>query len=192
MTGAGVFQGGFDDAPRDAAHAFRAAMRAMARPGTREDLAGAVPPAPLSVAAGCLILTLCDPDTGLYLAGDADCPVVRDWVTFHTGAQLVGAEDADFALGSWAALQPLAAYRIGTPEYPDQSATLIVELPGWPAANARLTGPGIERDIQTYLPDPAALADNGRLYPLGIDLFFTCDTAVQALPRSSRITTSGG
>jgi len=29
-----VFEGGFVDAPRDAAHAFRVAMTAMARPGT--------------------------------------------------------------------------------------------------------------------------------------------------------------
>ena len=50
---------------------FRAAMRAMARPGTIEMLGAARPPAPVSAAAGTLLLTLCDHDTGLHLAGGA-------------------------------------------------------------------------------------------------------------------------
>ncbi|MCR9112897.1 MAG: phosphonate C-P lyase system protein PhnH, partial [Rhodobacteraceae bacterium] len=49
--------GGFADTPVDAARAFRAVMSAIARPGRIETVAGAVPPAPLSVAAGTLILT---------------------------------------------------------------------------------------------------------------------------------------
>ncbi len=36
---------GFADAPIDAARAFRAALEAMARPGTIHDVAGALPPA---------------------------------------------------------------------------------------------------------------------------------------------------
>ena len=57
---ADALTGGFADAPRDAARAFRAALNALARPGRIEMLAGAVPPAPLSVAAGTLLLTLAD------------------------------------------------------------------------------------------------------------------------------------
>ena len=72
----------------DAAQAFRAIMRAMARPGTIETVAGVAPPPPLSVAAGAVLLTLCDAETPLHLAGEADCDAVRAWVTFHTGAPL--------------------------------------------------------------------------------------------------------
>ena len=60
--------GGFTDAPRDAAHAFRAIMTAMARPGVILDIEGAAPPEGLSPAAGAVLLTLCDPDTPVWLA----------------------------------------------------------------------------------------------------------------------------
>jgi alpha-D-ribose 1-methylphosphonate 5-triphosphate synthase subunit PhnH len=116
--------------PRDAAHAFRAAMNVMARPGRIERLAGARPPAPLSVAAGVLLLTLCDPETPLHLAGAHDTPEVRGWIAFHTGAPVVGRAQAAFAVGTWEALGPLEGYRIGEAEYPDRSATLIVEMTG--------------------------------------------------------------
>ena len=49
-----ALQGGFADAPIASARAFRAALEAMARPGTIWDVAWALRrPAPLSVAAGC-------------------------------------------------------------------------------------------------------------------------------------------
>ncbi len=182
-----VLQGGFANAPHDSAHAFRAAMGAMARPGRINDIDGAVPPAPLSVAAGTLILTLCDPDTPLHLAGDHDRADVRDWINFHTGAPFAGPEDCAFAVGTWAALGPLAAYPQGTPEYPDRSATLIVETDRLKANGTDLRGPGI-RDVATLrLPDPAAFAANARLFPLGLDFFLTAGSQVAALPRTTRI-----
>jgi alpha-D-ribose 1-methylphosphonate 5-triphosphate synthase subunit PhnH len=96
--------------------------------------------------AGALILTLCDGTTPVHLAPSHDSDALRGWITFHTGAPLVGAEAAAFALGTWEALQPLDRFSIGTPEYPDRSATLIVEMPALEATGARLTGPGIETE----------------------------------------------
>lgn len=179
--------GGFTDAPRDAAHAFRAAMGAMARPGRLHDVTGAVPPAPLSVAAGVLILTLCDPETPLYLAGAHDRAAVRDWVRFHTGAPVTGAADCVFAVGDWAAVLPLATYRTGTPEYPDRSATLIVEMPHLSNTGAILTGPGIRDQVRFSLPDKAAFVVNARAYPLGLDFYFTAGALLAALPRSTKV-----
>ena len=46
-----ALEGGFTDAPIDAARAFRGLMTAMARPGTICDVSGATPPA-VSVMAG--------------------------------------------------------------------------------------------------------------------------------------------
>ncbi len=186
-----AMDGGFADAPREAALAFRAALQAMARPGRIERLEGAVPPAPASSAAGALLLTLCDPETGVYLAGDHDTPALRQWITFHCGAPLVGPERADFALGTWAALQPVGAYRIGTAEYPDRSATLIVEMDALEAAGARLTGPGIETEAALSLPELAAFEANARRFPLGFDCYFTCGDRVAGLPRSTRVTEAG-
>ena len=58
VDGADALSGGFADPPIDAARAFRACLDVMARPGRIAKLGGAVPPAPLSVAAGtCLLYT---------------------------------------------------------------------------------------------------------------------------------------
>ena len=92
-------QGGFTDAPRDAACAFPSVMTVMARLGRIDVLKGAVPPAPLSRAAAVLVLTLCDGETPLYLAGASDTKLVRDWVRFHVAVPLVGPAQAVFALG---------------------------------------------------------------------------------------------
>ena len=179
--------GGFTTAPTQAAEAFRAVMRAMARPGTVERITGARPPLPLSPAAGAVILTLCDPETPLHLAGAADTPAVRDWITFHTGAPLVAAARASFALGSWQALLPLTDYPIGSAEYPDRSTTLIVEMPQITQTGARLTGPGIETAATLSLPDIAAFQRNAALYPLALDFLFTAGDHLAALPRSTRV-----
>jgi alpha-D-ribose 1-methylphosphonate 5-triphosphate synthase subunit PhnH len=182
-----ALQGGFADGPRDAAHAFRAAMGAMARPGTIHEIAGSVPPGPLSIAAGTLILTLCDPETPLYLAGALDRAEVRDWVTFHTGAPFAGPGDCAFAVGTWEALGPLSAYSQGTPEYPDRSATLIVEMARLEARGAVLHGPGIRDAAALNLPGAGAMAANAAQFPLGLDFFLTAGAQVAALPRSTRI-----
>ena len=139
-----VLSGGFDDAAVQSSRAFRAALGAMARPGRIHDIIGAAPPAPLSIAAGTLILTLCDPGTPLYLAGAHDCAEVREWVTFHTGAPFSDRATCAFAVGTWEALLPLDGFPIGTPEYPDRSATLIVEMAALSATGVNLRGPGIK------------------------------------------------
>ncbi|MDJ0629986.1 MAG: phosphonate C-P lyase system protein PhnH [Rhodobacter sp.] len=178
---------GFTDAPIDAAYAFRAALHAMARPGRIETLSGVTPPAPVSPAAGALILTLCDPDTALFLAPGHDTDTVRRWVLFHTGARLTSASEADFALGTWAALQPLDPYRSGTPDYPDRSVTLIVECDELRADRHRLTGPGIETEAMLRLPETRAFTANRQLFPRGFDCYFTAGSSLAALPRSTRI-----
>ncbi|WP_294612662.1 phosphonate C-P lyase system protein PhnH [Roseovarius sp.] len=182
----GALSGGFGDAPIDAANAFRAVMNALARPGDICEVSGAVPPAPLSVAAGVVVLTLCDPDTPIYLGQHHDRPDLRDWITFHTGAPIVPAARAMFGLGLWADL-PLADFAPGTPEYPDRSATLIVDLPVLENSGTLLRGPGIRDYALLSLPETAAFEANGRLFPLGLDFIFTSGARLAGLPRSTRV-----
>lgn len=179
--------GGFETPAVQSAHAFRALLEAMARPGRIETVAGATPPAPLSIAAGIAVLTLADATTPLHLAGAADCTEVRDWITFHTGAPLVAAADAAFALGTWEALHPIDRFAIGLPAYPDRSATLIVERAVLQAEGARLTGPGIAQEAFLSLPETAAFQANRQLFPLGFDVIFTCGDRLAALPRTTRV-----
>ncbi|MEL7211939.1 MAG: phosphonate C-P lyase system protein PhnH [Pseudomonadota bacterium] len=182
-----TLSGGFADSALQSAHAFRSVMEAMARPGTLQPLSGAEPPAPLSAAAGAVLLTLCDTDTPVFLAGDADRAEVRDWLAFHTGAPLAGPSHCMFAVGAWGALLPLSAYPIGTSEYPDRSATLIVDMPKLTASGALLRGPGIKETAALSLPDIEAFQSNHALFPLGLDFIFTCEDQVAALPRSTEV-----
>jgi alpha-D-ribose 1-methylphosphonate 5-triphosphate synthase subunit PhnH len=184
---ADALSGGYTDAPTQSARAFRAILEAMARPGTIHTVAGAAPPAPLSLAAGVALLTLTDPTTPLHLAGKADCQPVRDWVAFHIGAPLVAAEEASFALGTWDALQPVTRFKIGQPDYPDRSATLIVEVDRLTNHGPALTGPGIALATWLNLPETAAFRANRALFPLGFDCLFTVGAQLAGLPRSTRV-----
>ncbi|ABG31963.1 phosphonate C-P lyase system protein PhnH [Roseobacter denitrificans] len=187
---ANTLSGGFADPAIQSAQAFRSVMEAMARPGTLQDIEGAAPPAPVSPAMGAVLLTLCDTETPVYLAGDMDCDAVRAWLSFHTGAPFVGPAHCMFAVGKWDALVPLALYPIGTSEYPDRSATLIVECDALVTSGATLTGPGIKDHAALSLPYVEAFQANRKLFPLGLDFIFTCGECLAALPRSTEVSRS--
>lgn len=182
-----ALMGGFSDAPRQSARAFRAALEAMAQPGSLRELSDlAQAPAPVSPAAATLLLVLCDPETPVHLAGDHDRPEVRDWITFHCGAPLTGAGEAAFALGTWQALGALTAYPQGTAEYPDRSATLIVDG-AWQGVEVSLSGPGLKQARAALLPERSCFEANRAQFPLGLDFYFTRGASLWALPRSTRI-----
>jgi len=171
----------------DSARNFRALMEAMARPGTKHEL---IPPKQLplglSEAMAACLLVLCDQDVGVHLAGKHDQQEIRDWILFHCGSRLVQASDADFALGHFDDLHPFDAFSKGDPQYPDRSATLIIEQEsGW--ESFEIQGPGIKDSGGISLPRPDVFIHNRQLFPLGHDFLFTKGAAVTALPRSSMI-----
>ena len=180
-------QGGFTDAPKQSSRAFRKIMNVLAKPGLIQQLDIAQPPAPLSQAAGMLLITLCDRQTPVYLAGELDIKEVREWVTFHTNAPIVSAKDCMFAFGTWASLTPVDQYAIGTSEYPDRSATLIVELDALKPCGFELSGPGIKSTSQLLLPELDAFQANAKLFPLGLDFYFTNKDQIAALPRTTKV-----
>ncbi len=182
-----ALSGGFDNTPFQSAIAFRTIMNVMARPGKIETLIGAAPNNELSVAAGVLLLTLCDPETPVYLAGKHDCAAVRDWLRFHTGSPLVDARNATFAVGTWEALSPVTQYSVGTPQYPDRSTSLVVEMASLSASGTVLTGPGIEKEARLNLPAIKPFQLNAALFPLGNDFFFTAGDQITALARTTKI-----
>ncbi|KAA2312039.1 phosphonate C-P lyase system protein PhnH [Pseudooceanicola sediminis] len=182
-----MLTGGFSDAPRQSARAFRAALEAMARPGSTyvlQEMADA--PAPVSRAAATLLLVLCDAETPLHLSGVCDTPAIRGWVTFHTGAPLVAAAEAMFVLGDWSSLD-LRVLARGTAEYPDRSATVIVDG-DFEGVDVSLRGPGIKDVSVTRLPDVVVFQENAAHFPLGLDFYFTRGAKLSALPRSTRVT----
>jgi alpha-D-ribose 1-methylphosphonate 5-triphosphate synthase subunit PhnH len=177
--------GGFADAPVQSANGFRAILHALSRPGEIVAVTGAQPPAPLSKAAGVAALVLLDGTTPVHLAGAHDCPSVRDWITFQTGAPLVAAEGAMFAIGSWEALLPVTRFSIGTSEYPDRAATLIVEMDRLSNDGPVLRGPGIETTASLSLPETRAFNRNRQMFPLGFDTLLTSGHRLAGLPRST-------
>jgi alpha-D-ribose 1-methylphosphonate 5-triphosphate synthase subunit PhnH len=187
---------GFRNAAAESQAVFRIAMNAMARPGRQVPLhTGLAPPAPLAPTAAALLLALADFETPVWLDPPlADAIGVAEFVRFHTGARLVGsAADAAFAVVADAArMPPLAALPQGTPEYPDRSATLILQVDTLRASGWRLEGPGVAGhalfSAGPVAPDFAvqARANRGR-FPCGVDIFFATGDAIAALPRSTRL-----
>jgi alpha-D-ribose 1-methylphosphonate 5-triphosphate synthase subunit PhnH len=192
----------FRDPPRATQAVFRTVMRATARPGRVQSLAGGLsPPAPLNPAAAALALTLLDYETPVWLDPPlAAAPEVGDWLRFHTGAPLTGdCGEAAFAFVSDPVrLPPFDSFSLGSLEYPDRSTTLVLQVEGFDRGEPlKLTGPGID-GVQSFSAAPlpqgfrARLIANRELFPRGIDLVVASRDAIAALPRSVRIEPEGG
>lgn len=187
---------GFAEPVRDAQAAFRAAMWALSRPGSprRLDVALA-PPAPLSPIAAALALALADYETPLWLdAALAESPEVAGFLRFHTGAPIVTHPmDAAFALIANAANLPeFHMFSQGTPDYPDRSVTLVVQVETFSDGPLVLEGPGIKGRIGFgAAPLPADFSNrikhNRASFPRGVDLLLAGSDAVVGLPRSVRV-----
>ncbi|MGF1502132.1 MAG: phosphonate C-P lyase system protein PhnH [Paracoccaceae bacterium] len=188
-----ALEGGLADPPRELSRIFRAALDAMARPGRIAEIAGARPPEGLSPAAGTLLLCLADLETPVWLSSRLATGGVGEWLVFHTGAPIAAEPGrAAFGVGVWDEIAPLSRWSWGEANYPDRSATLLVEMPALDGASPRsLTGPGILGETSLAAPLPKDLLDDraklARAYPLGVDLFLTAGTRAVALPRTTRI-----
>ncbi len=110
---------------------------------------------------------------------------VRDWLRFHCATPFCAANEAMFAIGTWDAVQPLDRFAIGTPDYPDRSATLIVEhiptltgpTPACAARNPRRGAAGTA--------GPCRLRRQPRALSVGVDVFLTAGDRIAGLPRST-------
>ena len=190
-------EGGLADPVFDAQAIFRAVMEAFAEPGTTAEIATRVAaPAPLVPAAASILAALADGDTPVWMADpDGAGRAAAAWLRFQTGAPVA----TDPALASFVVLPEDSApvswtrFALGTPDYPDRSATLL--LPVSSLANGAplvLEGPGIETSrtiAPAGLPEgfAAAMAANRARFPLGFDLVLVCGKALIALPRTTRI-----
>ncbi len=182
---------GFSDPVEAAQASFRSVLDAMSRPGSLHTAGTALaPPAPMSPATGALLLTLADQDTPVFLA--PAFAAAAGWLRFHCGADLVeNPAAARFVVTD--ELPDLTTLDTGTDEGPEDSATLILQLPALgEGAGFTLAGPGLRAPTPlhaTGLPADfaASWAANHALFPRGIDLILTAGTTLTALPRSVRV-----
>lgn len=187
---------GFGDPVHDAQRCFRAILDAMAHPGRVVELPAAPAselPAPLRAGAASVALTLCDLDTPVWL--DARTAGASPYLSFHCGCPIVETPaEARFAFArDLGALPPLMSFALGSDEYPDRSATLVLEVGGLVEdSGMRLSGPGI-RDAarlgvagipHRFWEERALL---GELFPRGLDMLFVQGGWLAALPRTTRV-----
>lgn len=194
---ASALEGGFADPILDVQAVFRALMDAMARPGTRKQgFPLPNPPAPLSPEAGAVALALCDADTPIWLdAARREERTAGEWLGFQTGAPLMREPaEAHFAFVSDPANLPaLENFAQGSQEYPDRSATLILQVETLTRGESlHLKGPGIET-AASLAPRPLPRhfleqwAQNSARFPRGIDLILVSHEGLAALPRTTTI-----
>ena len=191
----------FADPVHASQHTFRAVMDALARPGTIISLAATVTaPSPLHPAAAAVALTLLDFETPVWLDHALSATRdIADWIRFHTGAPITpDPRAAAFAFVADGAGAPdLEAFSLGTPEYPDRSTTLVLQVKQFSGESLTLAGPGIA-GTQTFAAGPLPknfrqqLIANRALFPRGVDVILATDDAIAALPRSVRVTTDRG
>ena len=187
---------GFADPVFESQAISRAVMQAMARPGLPVRIASDLrPPAPLTVPSTAIVLTLCDFETPLWLDSRPFSTEARRYLRFHCGCPLATSpEDAVFALIADPRHMPsLAEFGQGTDEYPDRSATLILQVQSLSQGSTfRLSGPGIKGATELSvlgLPAwfPAAWKLNHAQYPVGIDVILADSDRIAGLPRSTRL-----
>lgn len=186
---------GFTDPASGAQAVFRVALEALAHPGRVLTVdADCGVPAGLSPAMTAMLLTLVDGDTPLWLAPSVQ-EEARAFLRFHCGCPVVDAPGlARFAVVPLGHETPaLSVFHPGDPAYPDQSATLLVEVADLEQGRElSLSGPGIL--------DRAALRVDGldedfwrewrlnhQRFPLGLDLFLIQGRRICGLPRSTRV-----
>jgi alpha-D-ribose 1-methylphosphonate 5-triphosphate synthase subunit PhnH len=187
-----LLQPAFADPVLDAQRGFRAALKALAGPGVIQTLDATPSLEGLAPATYALCLALLDVDTPLWLAPSFDTPLIRANLAFHCGCPLTAQrEDARFALLAAEDLLDLSGFDTGNDRYPDQSCTLLVQLPGLDGgAGLKWRGPGIESEHGVALPLADGFWRERELrneFPRGLDLFFTAGHDLIGLPRSTRI-----
>jgi alpha-D-ribose 1-methylphosphonate 5-triphosphate synthase subunit PhnH len=187
---------GFRDPVFDGQAVFRTLMSCVAYPGRIYGLDASVSgPEMLEPAITAACLCLIDSDTPLWLDPGARLGEVRTYFQFHCGASLTDdPSEACFAVATEPARLPdLAVFHPGDVEYPDSSTTLLVQVASLTAGPAMTwSGPGIKTTQVTRIAGlPAGFWSgwelNRALYPLGLDVFFTCGKEVMALPRTIEV-----
>jgi alpha-D-ribose 1-methylphosphonate 5-triphosphate synthase subunit PhnH len=186
---------GFADPVLDSQAVFRGCLCALARPGSVVDLAGGERPVDgLRAAAGSLLRALLDQDTRLWVSpGAPRCAATH--LRFHTGCALVDAPgEADFALvAAPEELPALATFNAGSDEYPDRSASVVLQVPRLAEGGPwRLSGPGIRGEARLAVTGlgtefVAQWEANRRRFPRGVDLYLASGTRLCGLPRTTRI-----
>lgn len=198
-----VASAGFDRPVFDSQQCFRHLMDASAHPGTLYSVGlNPAAPATLSPVTASIALTLCDVDCTLWLCErtEGENRESATWLQFQTGCNVTKTRrKADFAFVQLTetgadALAYIDEFSIGTADYPDQSATIVVTVDSLTGGSQPLTlsGPGIDgKQSFSPLSFTEELADlliaNHSRFPLGLDFIFCDSQSLVFIPRSCHV-----
>src|SRR3954469_14177176 len=181
----------------DGQRCFRALLEAMSRPGRVVRLGESlpVPPAALAPASYAFLLALADFETSVWLDPEARRPEVEVTLRFRCGCPLTtDPAAASFAVVTDpAALPSLESFAQDTPEYPDRSTTIVLQVADLGTGETlRLRGPGMlgEAEMRVSGARPGLWADlraNRASFPQGVDSVLVAGERVAALPRSTLV-----
>lgn len=186
---------GFRDPVHDGQLWFRAVLSAFSRPGKPIRCPNPVsPPLPLLGATAAIALSLFDVETPIWLEASLRNRQVEEYFRLYSDVKLISSpEVCQFAVLSALSHMPaLTTFSAGSPEYPDTSATLVIQVPNLDRGKrVVLVGPGI--------PDKVAIAPGGfdtafwlqwdencAGFPLGVDVILTDGDCIIGLPRTSK------
>ncbi|MDX6748662.1 phosphonate C-P lyase system protein PhnH [Geminicoccaceae bacterium 1502E] len=193
MAEAAIAEGFADPVTASQAH-FRDLLDALSRPGRIVELGAELPAPPAGLGRGsyALLLSLLDYETPLWLgeAGEAAASL-----RFHCGCPVTDRTgEAAFAVAPAGEAPALEDFAQGTPEYPDRSTTLLLEVEalGEGGQELVLRGPGIEEStvlrVSGLGPDLARqLRDNRRSFPQGVDIVLVAGSRIAGLPRTTEV-----
>ena len=186
----------FEDPVHESQETFRHILKAMSEPGVIRNLQTKLsPPAPLDVATAATCLTLLDFQTQFWADISYDHDVVK-YLKFHTGLKLTeNPYEANFGL-ILSTPTKLGAFNLGSESYPETSTTLIIQTKALSSTGElNLVGPGI-KSVRTLGLAKVSLsfwdqrAEFQKLFPKGLDLIFTRNEKLVAIPRTTIITPS--
>jgi alpha-D-ribose 1-methylphosphonate 5-triphosphate synthase subunit PhnH len=185
----------------DAQIHFRILLNAMAHPGTiyafqKMEL---TPPNNINLASVCIGFALLNADVSFAVQNENEVEITQ-YIALNTGASIATLDQTDylFITGN-AAPSCIESLKIGTLPYPENSATLIIDvnhLSSSPSENTlaiELSGPGIENTTTLYINGLSStllktIQDQNTEFPLGLDIMLTDqNNQLACIPRSSKI-----
>lgn len=139
-------------------------------------------------------LALFDLSTVVWIDPGLASESAKDYLHFHTGCPWAGqpAEAAYAVIDGTAGTPAFAEFAQGTAEYPDRSATLILQVENLTEGEGvGLSGPGIDgmRKLSVTGIDPAfwqALEHNRGGFPTGVDVVLVAKRRIACLPRTTK------
>jgi alpha-D-ribose 1-methylphosphonate 5-triphosphate synthase subunit PhnH len=186
----------------DAQQHFRLLLDSMSRPGKINTFPDAdiFPPEGLNKAAALTGFALLNADATYFIAG-ANQDDIAGYFLINTGSHQAEIPAADYIfLPEWYNTTVLDEARVGTPIYPEDSATFIAaakfisDQPFESSLALTLRGPGVNGEaivfvegVNTELLD--FVQEQNSEYPLGIDLIIADNEGhILCIPRSNKFT----